>query len=360
MALRRMASRFKGRCKRCGTTFSVGTEIYWSKPTGASCIDCAGNGTKTEEKKPERKPRSEGKSAPKRTKPSSNQALPGTVQSGRDSFQTLEWRELREIVAEALETGKVTSMKRQHNRDEILKHSTQSGSWHGFDAGQLKRWIREGYDSDAIRGLGEFNPPLREKPVYQYVEDGEEIIVDRALCGDDEYMAEWTPKENIPGVAIEAEIMFASSVSAEVVNAYNVFICRSLLTLEAEGIDCQVTLKFSSDEAAEGTGKFLHSIVRVKKENEATDFRAFSAMISPAALRCFGFAALVAHADSLDTDADWALGRGNRRSTEWRIDWNPDRRVLEFQCPYIPRDRKFPEDHMQRELREALHAMKTN
>jgi hypothetical protein len=183
-------------------------------------------------------------------------------------------------------------------------------------------------------------------------------VLDRALSGDDTYMSQWTERENIPGVAIEAEIMFASSVSAEVVNAYNVFICRALLTLESEGIDCQVTLKFSSDDAAQD-GSFLHSIVRVKKENEATDFRSFSAMLSPAALRSFGFVSLILHADQRGQDASPTLGRGNRNSTEWAIDWNQERRVLEFRCPYVGAY-SFPEEAMQAKLKAALHEMRSN
>lgn len=356
LPLRRMASRYSGRCKKCRTSFAAGDEILWSKATGALCISCGssqsseGNSGGTSDKG------SETKAKPKKGK-GAKTSLPSSVDSGRDSFFTVEWSALKGIVREALESNEVPSVKRAGNKRSILSHTTGvGGGFYGYTSNQLKRWVTEGYDTDALRGLGEFDPPLREKRRYRYVEDGDEIIVDRALSGDDTFMAEFTPRPNIPGVAIEAEIMFAAMVSAEVVNAYNVFVCKALLTLESEGIDCQVTLKFSSDDAGDD-GKFYHSIVRVKKENEATDFRSFSAMLSPAALRTFGFVALALQAESNGSTVSHTMGLGNRSSHKWTVEWNSERRVLEFRCPYTG-SREFPEAEMYRKLRAALHSMK--
>lgn len=349
MALRRMASRYVGHCKRCKASIARGQEIFWSKPTGALCIAC-GSSDQSGKQASASSGKQDGKQA---TNP-----LPTTVRSGNDDFFTVDWSQLKGIVRETMETGKVPGVKLARNRSSILSHTSQiAGGFYGYTANQLKRWVTEGYDTDALRGLGEFTPPLREKRRYRYVEEGDEIIVDRALSGDDDYMAEFTPRPNIPGVAIEAEIMFASSVSAEVVNAYNVFVCKALLTLESEGIDCQVTLKFSSDNVG-CDGKFYHSIVRVKKENEATDFRSFSAMLSPAALRSFGFTAMVLHADSNGRDVSGTMGHGNRKSHEWAVKWNGERRVLEFACPYS-NAYDFPEAEMYEKLRAALHSMKS-
>lgn len=372
--MRRMASRYAGKCKRCGKRFSAGSEIYWSRESGALCLECGSGSTET--RSDATKTTSEGRTTRKREtrsqrsadgkteiRESHNPKLPGTVtRNGRHSYFTIDWMQLRDIIREAVNEGSVSQISNPSNRQKILD-CCKGDSWRGYTTNQLKRWIGSGYDSESIRGLGDFDPPLREKRRYRYCEDGDEILVDRALSGDDNYMAEWTTRENIPGVALEAEIMFAGSVNAEVVNAYNVFICRSVLTLESAGIDAEVTLKFSSDEMGSGDGLFYHSIVKVKKENEATDFRSFSAILSPAALRTFGFSTLLIHADANGRDGSWSIGRGNRgkdaiNSDRWAIVWNEERRVLEFFCPYSGVG-KFPEEDMQRQLREALRAMKS-
>ena len=352
--MRKMTSRYNGRCKRCRASFTAGSEIYWSKASGALCLSCgAGERSETETETP----KASGNSKPSKTKAPANKSLPGITESGRDEYFTLEWPVLRNVVKQALQEGKVSACKRQANATHILRHTQGATSWNGYTAGQLERWVTQGYDTETLKGLGEFTPPLREKRRYRYSDDGEEILVDRALSGDDDYYGEWTKRENIPGVAIEAEIMFCAGVSPEIVNAYNVFICQALFTLEAEGIDCQVTLKFSSDDAA-SDGKFQHSIVRVKKENEATDFRSFSAMLSPAALRAFGFTALILHSEAKGMTASGSLGRGNPSAKEWKVEWDSERRVLKFDCPYMG-DRSFPAEEMQRKLKAALHAMKS-
>lgn len=350
MALRRMTSRYNGRCKRCKARYSVGDPIFWSKPTGALCIDCGGTTETPKAKTPKAKtPKTE-------TVPTRNVNLPSVTLRGRDSYFTIDWNELREIVRESSFNGNVSSCRIAENKSMILKHSnSEISDWHGYSVGQLQRWLTEGYSDGTIHGLGDFDPPLREKRRYKYSEEGEEILLDRALSGDDDYFGGYTPKDIIPGVAVEAEIMFSSGVSAEVVNAWNRFICRAVLTLETAGIDSQVTLKFTSADAA-GNGKILHSIVRVKKENEATDFHSFSAMLSPAALRTMGFTALVLQCEQSGRPVDYGIGRGHSGS-EWKIVWNAERRILEFHCPYSPYG-AFPETEMQNQLRDALHEMK--
>ena len=361
MALRRMSSRYNGRCKSCGVRFKAGDEIYWSKPSGALCISCGESRKGSQESKreiPQAETPSSGIPSDKREEVKTrNVNLPSVIERGRDSYFTIDWNDLREIVKDASFNGRVPSCSIKENSAMILRHSNNEISeWHGYSVGQLQDWLVHGYNDGTIHGLGEFNPPLREKRRYVFSEDAEELIVDRALSGDDNFMAGYTPKENIPGVAVEIEIMFASSVSAEIVNAWNRFICRSMLTLETAGIDAQITLKFTSGDAA-SDGKTLHSIVRVKKENEAVDFQSFSAMLSPAALRTFGFASLVLHAEQRSKAVAYGIGHGHTGS-EWAIRWNAERRILEFNCPYIPRG-KFPEDEMVAQLRVALQSMKS-
>lgn len=354
MALRRMESRYNGRCKSCKSRYSVGDSIFWSRQTGALCKDCGESGN-LPKGKTEARPRAKS-DTPKEKTSTRNANLPSVTERGRDSYFTIDWNDLREIVRTASFNAEVPSCSIAENVEMILSHTTDEiSSWHGYSVGQLQRWLTEGYSDGTIHGLGDFDPPLREKRRYVYAEEGEEILLDRALSGDDDYFGGYTPKDIIPGVAVEAEIMFASSVSAEIVNSWNRFICRAVLTLETAGIDAQVTLKFSSNNAC-GNGKQAHSIVRVKKENEATDFQSFSAMLSPAALRTFGFTALVLQSEQSGLPITYGIGHGHN-GTEWKIAWNPERRILEFHCPYIPRG-SFPEDDMQRQLRDALHEMK--
>jgi len=346
-------ARYPGKCKTCKKPFAQGATVFWSKASGTLCEACgseqgSGNGQSQETAQ------SGSQSAAEPVKPVN---VPGTTEHGKDTYFTIDFAELRDIVKSALKTGTVPLKMRKGNVDKIVHHTQGVGTrFHGYTAGQLGRWIDEGFQSGAIQGLADFTPPIREKRHYVYLEEGEEIHIDRALSGEDNAYGDWTKRETIPGVAIEAECMFSAGTKPETVNAYNTWICRAIYALESAGIDCEVTMKFSSDNAT-GEGKNNHSIVRVKRENEQTDFQSFSPILSPAALRTFGFTAIVLHAEKRGKQVASGLGHG-RKATLWSVKWDAERRVLTFDCPYMPSS--FPEGKMDTEFRQALREMKSN
>lgn len=283
--------------------------------------------------------------------------IPKSHKEKGHSYFTISWSDLRETVKTSLENdGRIPWVSNSTNREMIKSHTVNPrSSFHGYTASQLKKWVNEGFQTDMLDGLSV--SPIREKRRYIFVEEGEEIHVDRALSGEDNFMSDWTKRERIPGAKIEAEVMFSASTRSEVVNAYNVWLCRAVSSLEASGIDCELTIKFSSQECFPGAGDG-HSIVRVKAENEHLDFKSFSAMLSPATLRTFGFTAICLHAESARKQVNYGLGKGRynvRPTPNWGITFNPERRTLEVNCPYMPHD--FPSGKMDSALKAAIAAM---
>ena len=285
-------------------------------------------------------------------------SLPKTSKKEGDSCFTITFSALKDFVVEALENrGKVKGISISQNSAKIKDHTVDVNSFHGYTASQLERWVKEGYQTDILNGISDAKP-IREKRRYLYVEEGEEIHIDRALSGEDNFMSEWSKREVIPGAAVEAEVMFSAGTKAEIVNAYNVWLCRAISSLEAAGIDCQLTLKFSSHDCFPGAGNG-HTIVKVKSENEDLDFASFSAMLSPATLRTFGFVAICLHAESAGKPVSSGLGMGRynvRPKPDWNVTFNRDRSVLEIDCPYQPHD--FPSGRMDSLLQSAIRDMK--
>ena len=348
--LRSMTSHYPGRCKRCGAKFAAGTRIYWSKPTGAVCTKCIeepGDDKSQETKSQETfNPRDIFKSA--------GQAIQTRGAHPSSTF-TVDWNELKTRVQASVNDSEVNFVSRKYNQEKVREHTQEVSSWHGYTRNQLKEWLRDGYKTSAIEDLGDFSPPLREKRRYVFMEEGEEIFIDRALSGEDNFMGDWTKRDRIPGVALEAEVMFSAATRAETVNAYNAWICKAVFALESAGIDCQVTLKFSSLSAVK-SGEEAHTIVRVKQENESADFVTFSPMLSPAALRTFGFTAMVLHAESRGANIGSGFGRGRGHvGSDWNVIWDNESRILKIDCPYSPRS--FPAEAMDAKFRLALKQM---
>lgn len=276
-----------------------------------------------------------------------------------EKFFTIDWADFKELLRDSiLNNSTKKKFVRQHNRTRFLEWSSEADSWKGYTIGQLKRWITEGYTTDAISGLGEFIPPIRDKRKLIFAEEGDEFHYDIAASGDENYMSSFTKRESIPGVALEACIMFSGAISASVVNAYEAWICKVAFSLETSGIDTQITLDFPSMNLDEGnSGALWHNIVRVKKENEASDFLSWSSMLSPAGLRSFGFALGALHCDAENKNVSRSFGRGIPHQRAWTVSYNHDRRTIEIKNAYMGSDREFPEAEMTRQLRNALKEM---
>ncbi len=280
-----------------------------------------------------------------------------------EHYFQIDWFDYKSILKKTVLEGNAPTLNNSRTTASFREHVTSAGGWKGYTTGQLQRWISEGYQPpEMVGGLQNLIPPLREKSRTIWSEDGDEFHVDLAMSGVDNFMSSQSKREVIPGVKIEAGIMFASMVSHEIVNAYTVWLCKVLYSLEMSGIDTQLTLDFPSWESVNDVSRkragtsgatLYHTLVRVKKENEISDFKSWSPMVSPASLRCFGFGAICLHANEIDGTPSGTMGRGVPERSQWNLVWNPERRVLVVENAYSARS--FPESQMTADLKSALH-----
>lgn len=345
--LRNIRNRFSTKCRKCGVTLPKGSQVFWGKGLGTFCLSCGRkeNGRQTESSEP--------KTDATRTK------TPAGKSTDEHEYFTVDWPEFKRTLRRVAIDGETAGLKINSNEEYVKQHLTRSGGWHGFTPDQIKEWLTTGFKSEALKGLGDNVPVLREKRRFIFTEDGDEFHYDLAMSGEDKFFSEMPMVESIPGVSIEAGIMFASSVDSSVVNAYNVWLCKMAHSLESTGVDCQITLDFPSRGMVSGSRtdkKIWHNIVRVKKENELSDFMSWSAMMSPAALRGFGFCLGAIHADSKGQRVSGNFGYGMIDiRTEWKVEYDSERRVIVVENPYY-RDETtfFPEERMTAQFRAVL------
>jgi hypothetical protein len=345
--MRRITSRYPFKCRKCGKQYSAGADCFWAKGQKPVCPDCYSGNSSADSVK----------SAPSKVKPTPKRKFDS------EEYFTIDWADFKEILKRALIDDKAPEFQVSGNRSRFMEWVRRSGSFTGVSLGQMQRWITEGFRTDSIKGLSEFTPPIRDKRKLIFGEEGDEFHFDISAGGDENYMSHFTRKEQIPGVSISAGIMFAGMVDAETVAAYNTWICKVAYSLESAGIDLEITLDFPSWNLREsgtrisaGQGTLWHNLVRVKKENEASDFLSWSAMMSPAALRNFGFALGTLHCDSKGVQVSHSFGRGVPERHSWNCRYNHERRTIEIVNAYMDSG-KFPEERMTKEFRECLKKM---
>lgn len=338
-------SKYPGKCRKCGKTHSPGDRVYWTRGIkGVECISCSGgNRPTTPTPNPVRPNPTGGIQTPRETRrveDRRNDGIPSWL---------IDWDELRDISLAALD-GKKVAQKERHQRliaDDYLK----PGKWEGYETEDVRRWITSGFQVPGLI-LGDPPVPIRDKRRLIFSEEGDEFHYDRAMSGEDNVFSEWTKRQVIPGLAVEAEISFSASVDNEVLRNYFSWICRAVYSLEENGVDCQVSLTMTMDRVFEGNTRRRRTIVRVKKEQEVSDFSYWSAMISPASFRTFGFIAQTLNADRNGDNV--STGQGGNGGSGWYVRFDPVRQVMEISSDYMGGGYSFPEEDMTRQLHEAL------
>ena len=72
----------------------------------------------------------------------------------------------------------------------------------------------------------------------------------------------------------------------------------------------------------------------VKRESETADLNSWSAMLSPACYRTYGFLAKVLHGSARGKHVSGAIGRGHDRR-EWRVFYDPENGMIRADAPYV-------------------------
>lgn len=380
--MRRIATQYPGKCRQCRKPHNVGDTVYWQKGIkGVLCVSCG-----------EEKSRPPAPNDPRSLDMDMKMPIPtlppeqkGKPDKGKSEIQVkgdsspipvihsdeknendadvitgmIEWADLKTQARRQFFDGIAPSFN-PWNKDRWYQEAikTSNDKWRGYKAEDVKRWLDRGFQ---LQGLQFDNPPIpiREKRRYRLDENGEEFLADMLYSGEDIFTADYTKREVIPGLAIEASVAFSSNVNEKILKDYFSFLCRAIYALEMSGIDLQVVLTDPLMAVAYDHPKLsglVKTSVRVKKEGEASDFNSWSPMLSPASLRTFMFLATFNHADSLGGNV--RHGIGTPVATQWGVKFNADRRVIEI----IPGSRegtagaKFPAEKMESELRSAIAA----
>jgi hypothetical protein len=349
--MRLIKSNYAGTCYVCGKRYAIGDSIYWN-PKGTRGKKAAHRGCVLQPEIPSQTQENHSP-ATQVTAP-----VPAEKPTGEIDVFNVDWNTLKETMVKCTQGQKPAI--RPHNAslfDRWLNHPSRD--WTGFSAEDIKRWLSHGYKLD---GLNFDNPPIpiREKRRLIFTDDGDEFHLDRALSGEDTFTSEWTKRDVIPGLAIEAEIGLSSATSSTVMTAYFQFLCRAIYALEQAGVDLQVTLNLTCCELfGRSSNKVYSTKLRVKRENEATDFSAWSAMLSPAAMRAYGFCAQTLHADNSQQDCPSYMGMYRVPFLkEWAVDWDAKEARIHIRAVQHNAT-EFPAEYMENQLREALAAMHT-
>lgn len=336
-----ITTRFATKCRKCRQEIPQGNRAYWTKGMGTMHTVCPSERGNTPT------------DAPTKSSPLGEFEV---SEQGHPCFVT-DFATLKADYLEANEKGTdklVSALNQDLLRGYPKKWSEKNAEgFYGVNAAEMTRTLHEGFNVGSLENVTALIP-LRPRRKVRYQDEGDELLLDLALSGEDNFYIEWEKRESKPGVNVVIECSFNSSVQAAMVSQYGRWVARALFTLESLGFDCVVSYRITTDGAVSTgpmAGKTFQSEVKVKRANEASDFTSWSSLFSPGGFRHLGFLSIIKAGDHFSGRIRNTLGRGISLGS-WDVLWNTESRTLRFGHPQKPTD--FPEWKMTEAFSAAL------
>lgn len=267
--LKRISLRYASKCHVCQEMIPAGTMAYWrGSKQGAQHLTC------------------KQESEPKKATQTTSNVISNVV----------DFSELRSLFLDTVDnpsaiTG-VNSSKLQ-NLSERWKNGFDEGFF-GSSLPMMREWLAGGFTVEGLQGLDTSLIKAAPKRRLRYAEEGDELIMEKALMGDDDPFLVHERKPGKPGLNVEIHLCFHCGVAASLVAEYARFIARMLQTFEEARVNTEITV-INAVEGLDGghSEKVYEARTIVKRAGEASDFASWSALFAPSGFRMLGFRGLV-------------------------------------------------------------------
>lgn len=247
--------------------------------------------------------------------------------------------------------------ERQYKYTEVCAYCVwcQQQVWNGGSFGQTLDWLRDGYSAPEFAHSAEYVPMAEKKrPTWNEEPDGD-LDLGRLYGGyDDPYLVP-ADQDKMPGLRVMIEFAFACGVTTETIQQYGAWVAGLLGSLESSGYDLTVDLWIPLDKLFVGSKGRDNVLVRVKRENEVSNFHEWSALFSPTGYRHLGFCAKLVAGDKIKTKAVDHLGM-TLGGYSWGLDYEKDESILKIHVDqrgshYYGGD-AFPKDKLTKQAQE--------
>jgi hypothetical protein len=310
---RLITTRFPAKCRKCGGTIPAHSRAYWRKGYGSTHESCEQN--KAPIPRPANIPTVGNKPpAPK---------LPTAEITG-----VVDFADVKQGFLDATR-GKNPCVKNASGIETLLNSWTNETSFIGADIFSMQRWLENGYKVEGLRNVSPSITPNRKRRRLVFAEEGE-MLIDEMMSGSDFPFLQWEQRERKPGMRVNIGYNFFGSVAASVIADYALFVAKTLAAIEEMGIDAEVNVYSRGYGRYEekGTKRSLtETLIRVKKENEATDFTQWSAILAPSGFRHLVWTSYNMIGDQLGLKLTYGYG-SPAWPADWQIQWDDESRTL--------------------------------
>lgn len=235
----------------------------------------------------------------------------------------ITWSEIKALWMDAV-SGKAWPWKESARHScvtRIQSRKSVRSSWEGGSVDDTTRWIQEGYESPNFKAELIQAPKVTRRRARWSAEEGD-VDAGRLRGGYDDFYLDSVKRESRAGLRVTIAYCFDCSVRHSTIEEYGVWVAGLLSGLEARGYDLTVDIDMSGMNVPNpGLNK---RYLRVKKSQELSAFKEWSALFSPTGYRHLVFLAKVAaESQAGRVKKDWTdrLGHmADRRQTDVQFD----------------------------------------
>ena len=204
--------------------------------------------------------------------------------------------------------------------------------WDGGSYGATLDNTRNGFRAPEFEHSAEYVMlGQKKRPSWDDEPDGD-LDMGRLYGGYDDYYMVPADDEKKPGIRVMIEFAFACGVSNDTIEQYGAWVAGLLGALEQTGYDLEVDMWIPLDSLFinQGGGSMRDNVlVRVKRQNEVSDFTEWSALFGPTGYRHLGFCAKLVAGDKIGLKCASGLGQ-TLGGTGWGLEYDPQESILKI------------------------------
>lgn len=252
----------------------------------------------------------------------------------------VDWSEVKHTFMRGVETDwwwssqqPMASRFRRYHADPYTAYSEGGGgaNWEGGTPSDTLNRLRYGYHAESFAHSADMVPRSIKRRNAWNSDDGD-IDLGRLMAGRDDFYLGSIKREARHGLHVQIEYAFAWTVNHKTIETYGAWVAGFLASLEASGYDLVVDvwmplndMLVGQDSDLDEGGEDLYRtnvLIRVKRQNEVSDFTEWSALFSPTGYRHLGFTAIACAGDKVNRRISANFGRTIGGKKTWGVDYD--------------------------------------
>lgn len=234
----------------------------------------------------------------------------------------LNWSDLKYPVLDGLVDRKLMGQPVIDGMLSRMHDNPFYDGWEGCSGADLIDQLLNGFKAPEFQTTAARIPGAIERRTNWNEEDGE-IDIGRLVAGQDNFFLGMAERRTKAAIRVQFEYVFSATVDKEVIAAYGAWLAGLMGAMERNGFSLTVDAWIIANHMTtrDTRNDRTNLLIRVKRENEVSNFTEWSALLGPAGFRILGHAAQAIMCKRLGKTAP-SSGMATLGDRNWNLEYD--------------------------------------